>query len=153
MQIIVEHLLHALASCVTMRMVAHAAVRGIEIQELESELEGDIDLSGFFRPSTTVSSTGSKWIFRSSPNRVYRLGSAIHGSLAHLADSSDYSSLTFWSAQTTAESSVNLSAPRRLSVPAIAAPPADQKNANAPQTPVAPMISSPHAKLTPIPRP
>ena len=28
-------------------MVAHAAIRGIEIQELESELEGDIDLRGF----------------------------------------------------------------------------------------------------------
>ena len=28
-------------------MVAHAAVRGIEIQELESELEGDIDIRGF----------------------------------------------------------------------------------------------------------
>ncbi len=44
----VEHLLNALAGCVTTSMVAHAAVRGIEIQELESELEGDIDLSGFF---------------------------------------------------------------------------------------------------------
>ncbi len=43
----VEHLLHALAGCVTTSMVAHAAVRGIEIQELESELEGDIDLRGF----------------------------------------------------------------------------------------------------------
>ena len=28
-------------------MVAHAAVRGIEIEEVESELEGDIDLNGF----------------------------------------------------------------------------------------------------------
>jgi len=43
----VEHLLHALASCVTTSMVAHAAVRGIEVKELESELEGDIDLRGF----------------------------------------------------------------------------------------------------------
>ena len=43
----VEHLLHALASCLTTSMVAHAAVRGIEIEELESELEGDIDLNGF----------------------------------------------------------------------------------------------------------
>jgi uncharacterized OsmC-like protein len=43
----VEHLLHALASCLTTSMVAHAAVRGIEIEELESELEGDLDLSGF----------------------------------------------------------------------------------------------------------
>ena len=43
----VEHLLHALASCLTTSMVAHAAVRGIEIEELESRLEGDIDLRGF----------------------------------------------------------------------------------------------------------
>ena len=43
----VEHLLHALASCVTTSMVAHAAVRGIHIEELESKLEGDIDLRGF----------------------------------------------------------------------------------------------------------
>ena len=43
----VEHLLHALASCLTTSMVAHAAVRGIQIEELESELEGDIDLNGF----------------------------------------------------------------------------------------------------------
>jgi len=43
----VEHLLHALASCLTTSMVAHAAVRGIRIEALESELEGDIDLRGF----------------------------------------------------------------------------------------------------------
>jgi uncharacterized OsmC-like protein len=43
----VEHLLNALAACVTTSMVAHAAVRGIQIEELESELEGDIDLNGF----------------------------------------------------------------------------------------------------------
>ncbi len=43
----VEHLLNALASCVTTSIIAHAAVRGIHIKELESELEGDIDLRGF----------------------------------------------------------------------------------------------------------
>lgn len=43
----VEHLLHALASCLTTSMVAHAAVRGIHIRALESELEGDLDLRGF----------------------------------------------------------------------------------------------------------
>ncbi|MBN1490631.1 MAG: OsmC family protein, partial [Phycisphaerae bacterium] len=43
----VEHLLNALAACVTTGIVAHAAVRGIHIEELESELEGDIDLRGF----------------------------------------------------------------------------------------------------------
>ena len=38
-----QDLLHALAACLTTGMVAHAAVRGIHIEELESEIEGDID--------------------------------------------------------------------------------------------------------------
>lgn len=50
----VEHLLNALAACVTTSMVAHAAVRGIHIEELESELEGDIDLRGFLGLSNDV---------------------------------------------------------------------------------------------------
>jgi len=50
----VEHLLHALASCVTTSMVAHAAVRGIPINSLESEVEGDIDLNGYLGLSTEV---------------------------------------------------------------------------------------------------
>jgi uncharacterized OsmC-like protein len=43
----VEHLLHALASCVTTSMVYHAAARGISIEEVESSFEGAIDLHGF----------------------------------------------------------------------------------------------------------
>ncbi|MEW6014045.1 MAG: OsmC family protein [Candidatus Zixiibacteriota bacterium] len=43
----VEYLLHALSACVTTSMVYHAAARGIEIEEVESEVEGDIDLHGF----------------------------------------------------------------------------------------------------------
>lgn len=43
----VEHLLNALASCMTTSMVYHAASRGIEVSEVASELEGDIDLRGF----------------------------------------------------------------------------------------------------------
>ena len=43
----VEYLLHAVAACVTTSMVYHAAARGIEIQEIESSFEGDIDLHGF----------------------------------------------------------------------------------------------------------
>ncbi|UCD48724.1 MAG: OsmC family protein [Phycisphaerales bacterium] len=43
----VEHLLNSLAGCLTTSMVAHAAVRDIHIQELESQVEGDIDLRGF----------------------------------------------------------------------------------------------------------
>ena len=43
----VEHLLHALAACVTSSMVYHAAARGIVIEAVESSLEGQIDLRGF----------------------------------------------------------------------------------------------------------
>ena len=43
----VEHLLHALASCLTTSMVYHAAARGVHIEEVESSLEGDLDLRGF----------------------------------------------------------------------------------------------------------
>ena len=50
----VEILLSALASCVTTGMVAHAAVNGIHIEELESRLEGDIDLRGFLGLDATV---------------------------------------------------------------------------------------------------
>ena len=50
----VEHLLNALASCMTTSMVAHAAVRGIQIDEVESEIEGDIDLRGFLGLSEDV---------------------------------------------------------------------------------------------------
>ncbi len=42
----VEHLLHALASCVTTSIIVHAAVNRIEIEELDSQIEGDIDLRG-----------------------------------------------------------------------------------------------------------
>ena len=35
-------------------MVYHAAVRGIKLEEVESELEGDLDLRGFFAISDEV---------------------------------------------------------------------------------------------------
>jgi uncharacterized OsmC-like protein len=50
----VEHLLHALASCLTTSMVAHAAVRGFAIRSVESSLEGEIDLRGFLGLSPSV---------------------------------------------------------------------------------------------------
>jgi len=43
----VEHLLHALASCLTTSMVYHASARGIRIDRVESTFEGDLDLHGF----------------------------------------------------------------------------------------------------------
>lgn len=50
----VEHLLHALAACVTTSMVYHAAARGIAVEEVESSLEGDLDLRGFLGLAPSV---------------------------------------------------------------------------------------------------
>ena len=43
----VEFLLVALAGCTTTSLALHSAANGIEIGSIETELEGDIDLSGF----------------------------------------------------------------------------------------------------------
>ena len=43
----VEYLLHALVACVTSALVYHAAANGIQLQEVESRVEGKIDLRGF----------------------------------------------------------------------------------------------------------
>jgi uncharacterized OsmC-like protein len=50
----VEFLLVGLSGCITTSLVAHAAARGITINSLESELEGDIDVRGFMDIDTTV---------------------------------------------------------------------------------------------------
>jgi len=42
----VEYLLHGMAGCITTTLVCHAAARGIEIEEVETSFEGDIDLRG-----------------------------------------------------------------------------------------------------------
>lgn len=42
----VEFLLHALAGCVTTTFVLRAAVRGIELRSVSTELSGDIDVQG-----------------------------------------------------------------------------------------------------------
>lgn len=42
----VEFVLHALAGCLTTSLVYHAAVRGIEIEAVESSYTGDIDVRG-----------------------------------------------------------------------------------------------------------
>ena len=41
-----EYVLHSLAGCLTSTMVYHAAVQGIEIESVESSLEGDMDVRG-----------------------------------------------------------------------------------------------------------
>src|SRR6266545_4541341 len=42
----VEHLLHALAACLTSGLANIAAARGIELEEVTSTVEGDINLLG-----------------------------------------------------------------------------------------------------------
>lgn len=49
-----EYALHALAGCLTTSLVAHAAARGIRIEEIESRLEGKADLRGFLGLSDEV---------------------------------------------------------------------------------------------------
>lgn len=50
----VEYLLAALSGCLTTSMVAHAAARGIELKQVRSSYEGDIDLRGFLGLSEEV---------------------------------------------------------------------------------------------------
>ncbi|MBX3300949.1 MAG: OsmC family protein [Nitrospira sp.] len=50
----VEFVLHALAACVTTSLVYHAAARGIRLESVESQLEGDLDLQGFLGLSDQV---------------------------------------------------------------------------------------------------
>lgn len=51
-----EVLLHGLLGCMTTAMVLLAAARGIEIEEVSSKIEGDIDIKGFLG----LNSTGPK---------------------------------------------------------------------------------------------
>jgi uncharacterized OsmC-like protein len=46
--------LQALASCLTTSLVYHAAARGIKVEEVESKLEGDLDLHGFLGLSDEI---------------------------------------------------------------------------------------------------
>ncbi|MFO7708164.1 MAG: OsmC family protein [Desulfobacterales bacterium] len=50
----VEYVLTALAGCLTTSLIYHAAARGIAIEEVESQLEGDLDLRGFLGISEDV---------------------------------------------------------------------------------------------------
>jgi uncharacterized OsmC-like protein len=50
-----EHLLAALNACMTVGYVAQCAVRGITIESLEIETDGEIDLRGFLGIDPTVS--------------------------------------------------------------------------------------------------
>jgi uncharacterized OsmC-like protein len=50
----VEFLLHALAACITAGIGNIAAARGVTLYEVESTVEGDIDLRGIFGHSSEV---------------------------------------------------------------------------------------------------
>ncbi len=50
----VEYVLVALSGCLTTSLVAHAAVCGIKLDEVESRLEGDLDIRGFLGLSEEV---------------------------------------------------------------------------------------------------
>ena len=50
----VEHLLHALDSCLTVTLVFHAAVQGIHVEAIETSSEGDMNARGFFGISENV---------------------------------------------------------------------------------------------------
>ena len=50
----VEYLLHALAACLTAGIANVAAARGVQLTEVESTVEGDIDLLGIFGLSDDV---------------------------------------------------------------------------------------------------
>ncbi|MEK9629915.1 MAG: OsmC family protein [Nitrospinota bacterium] len=49
-----EYLLTALSSCMTTSLVYHAAAQGIEVESIESEYEGDINLQGFLNLNPKV---------------------------------------------------------------------------------------------------
>jgi uncharacterized OsmC-like protein len=51
----VEHLLHALTSCLTTTLTYHASVQGILIGAIETSAEGELDSRGFFGISEDTS--------------------------------------------------------------------------------------------------
>jgi len=50
----VEFLLHALAGCVTTTTVLHAAARGIRIESISTQIDGNIDLQGLLGLDASV---------------------------------------------------------------------------------------------------
>jgi uncharacterized OsmC-like protein len=50
----VEYLLHSLAGCITTTFVLHAAARGLVINTLSTELEGDLDVHGLLGMNEAV---------------------------------------------------------------------------------------------------
>lgn len=55
-----EYVLHALASCLTTSLIYHAAVRGIEVESVESSLSGNMDVRGLLGMADDVRKGFSK---------------------------------------------------------------------------------------------
>jgi len=55
-----EYVLHALASCLTTSLIYHAAVRGIEVEAIESSYTGDMDVRGLLGLADNVRKGFSK---------------------------------------------------------------------------------------------
>lgn len=49
-----EYLLHTLASCITTSIAYHAAANAVEVDAIDSNLDGDVDLRGFLGLSPDV---------------------------------------------------------------------------------------------------
>jgi uncharacterized OsmC-like protein len=64
----VEYLLHAIATCLTAGLVNIASARGVTLHEVESTVEGDIDLNGILgtAPAERNGYTGIRVSFRIS---------------------------------------------------------------------------------------
>jgi uncharacterized OsmC-like protein len=75
-----EFVLHSLASCLTSTLVYHAAVQGIEIESVESWLEGDLDVRGMFGLSED-----SRKAYNAVRVRMQVKGAADAGTLEELA--------------------------------------------------------------------
>lgn len=52
----VEYVLHGLAGCLTSSLVYHAAAQGVKLDEVESTLDGDIDLRGLLNFTDNIPS-------------------------------------------------------------------------------------------------
>lgn len=78
-----EYLLAALNACMTVGYVAQCALRGIEIDSLEIETAGDIDLRGFFGLSEDVPPgyEGLSYVVRISGNATEEEFAEVHAAV------------------------------------------------------------------------
>jgi len=77
----VEVVLHALTSCLSVGFIYNAAARGIEVQKLDMEVEGDLDLHRFLGLSQE-----SRAGFEGIQVRYSAVADATHDELVELCD-------------------------------------------------------------------